>query len=166
VIRSGFWSWMIWGRGWVIWLSLRVVRGAFIGNLGDVTIVMVSSVLDMLGSAIWKSNRVGSAHCLAVRGFSCVEGSFRVVISNSIFISIWLRRIFWLFVRGGGRVVCRLVDYGSWVVGRLMNNSLGDDWGRMIDWLVDHRSWMVCWLWVVWLWCRFVCRDRGMVNRG
>ena len=70
VIRSGFWSWMIWGRGWVIWLSLRVVRGAFIGNLGDITIVMVSSVLDMLGSAIWESNRVESTHCLAVRGFS------------------------------------------------------------------------------------------------
>lgn len=166
VIRSGFLSWMIWGRGWVVWLSLRVVRGAFIGDLGNITIVMVSSVLDMLGSAIWKSNRVGSAHCLAIGSFSCVEGSLRVVIGNGIFISIWLRRIFWLLVRGRSRVVSRLVDCGSLVVGRLMDNSLGDDWSRMIHWLVDHRRWVVCWLRMVWLWCRFVCRDRGMVNRG
>ena len=46
------------GRGRGIWLGLRIGSNSFVGNLGDISIVVVRGVLDMLGTAIRKSNRV------------------------------------------------------------------------------------------------------------
>jgi len=133
---------------------------------------MISSVLDMLGTAVGKSNRVGSTHSLSVRGFSSVESSLGVIISYGVLVGVRLGGILGLLVRCRGGVVGwlvdnrlgvvdRLMDNGSWVVGRLVDNR-----GGVVDRLVNDRGGVVGWLWVVWLGGRFVCWNWGVDNRG
>ena len=182
VVRSRggvVWGWcgFVWGRGGVVWLSLWIYRGSFVCNFSNVSIVMVSSVLDMLSSAIGKSNRVGSAYSVAIRGFASTESSLGVVISNCVLIGIWLRSVFWLLVWSRGRVVGGLVNHRGWMVGRLRVvgfrcGPVGWHWG-MVDW-----SRFVYWgrvvgggAWVVRGRARVVCRFGvvrcwGMVIRG
>jgi len=65
--------------------SFRVDSLTFISDFSDVSIVTISLVVDVLGSSIRESNRVGSGDgSSSVRGLSSVEGSLGVVISDSI----------------------------------------------------------------------------------
>jgi len=154
---------VVWGgggvvRSWsrVIWLCLRVNRGPFISNFSNVSIVMVSSVLDMLSTTIRKSNRVRSAHSCAIRGFTSIESSLGVVISNCILIGVWLWGVLWLLVG------CWVVGGRSWVVCGLVNHRGGlVNWGRVV-WCR-----LVGWHWGVISWGRFVIRWGGLVvDRG
>jgi len=69
--------------------SLRVDSLAFIGDLSNIAVVLISLVVDMLSSSIRESNRVGSRDGAGtIRGLSSIEGSSRVVVSNSILIGV------------------------------------------------------------------------------
>ena len=152
---------MIRGRlGRHIRLGLRVDRDTLIGHIGNISIVVVSGVLDVLGPAIGKGNRVGSSNSTsAISSLSSVESSLGVVISNSILESI---RCGLLLVDGGsmvGRLRGRVVGGGSRVVGGSMVDGRGMvDYGGMVDnrGMVHNRSMMD----------RSVVDNRGMVHRG
>jgi len=70
-----------WGRGISlggggIGLDLRVDWDTLIGNISNISIVVVSSVLNVLGTAIRKSNRVRSRNnTVSIRGLTGIESS-------------------------------------------------------------------------------------------
>ena len=72
-------------------LSLRVLGVAIVGDIGNITGVVISVVVDMLGPAVGKSNRVGSSNVASsILGLNLVESSLGVVISNSVLEGVWL----------------------------------------------------------------------------
>ena len=99
-----------WGSSSVMWLSL-------IGDISNITIIVVGVVLDVLDSAVGKVDRVFSINnTSSVVVLSLLESSTRVVISNSISISVdsWAiisrRRVSW--VNNGSMVDRGMVDRG------------------------------------------------------
>ena len=77
------------GRGRGIRLSLGVDGGTLVGNLGDVTVVVVSGVGHGLDSAIGKSNLVGSLDVSGGIGvLGSLEVSLGVVVSDTVLESI------------------------------------------------------------------------------
>ena len=137
-------------------LGLRVDWDTLVGNISNISVVVVSGVLDVLGTAIRKSNSVRSRNnTISVRGFSGIESSLGVIISNSVLISVGLRGSLLLNIRG------RLVSWGRGMVGRgsYLDNRGSMDNGGMVgrgsmdNWgSVDNRG-MISW-------------GRGMVGRG
>merc|ERR1712168_446316 len=79
--------------------SIRIDSGSFISNISNISIISISMVVHMLGTAIRKSNRVRSrdSSCTISSLFS-IESSVGVVISNSISIGVRGRliRVSWL----------------------------------------------------------------------
>ena len=47
------------GRGRSVGLGFRIDRGALVGDLGHVAVVVVGGVLDVLDSAVWQGHRGG-----------------------------------------------------------------------------------------------------------
>ena len=87
------------GRGWrMVRFLLWIVSSSLIGHLRLVSIVVVSSVLDMLDTAIRKLDRVGATDNIAIRCLSSPEVCLTVIISHSILIGVGLRRVFFLVV--------------------------------------------------------------------
>jgi len=139
------------GRGRVVRLSLGVDRDSLVGHIGDITVVVVGGVLNVLGPAIGKSNRVAARD--GTVGIGClgsVESGLGVVISNTILIGIRSGLLLHggVAISGGG-----VVDNGS--VGNDgggvhgVGNNRGVIWGRG---MVNNRG---------------VIRSSGMVdNRG
>ena len=96
--------------GRVVRLGLGVDWSAFIFDIGNKTVVVISSVGHSLDTAIRKSNLVRSRNGFAISGLLSVEFGSRVVIGNTVLESIRLGGL--IVVRGlGGRVV------GSWGIG-------------------------------------------------
>jgi len=102
VIWGRFWSWMVGSRFWCIARSrrmvgflLRIMRSSLISDLSNISIVMVSGVLDMLDSSIRKLNRVGATDNISIRCLSSSEVGLAVVISYSILIAV---RFWWVFL--------------------------------------------------------------------
>ena len=108
-----------WGRG--ICLDLRVDRNSLVGNIGDISVVVVGGVLDVLGSAVGKSNRVRSGNgTVGISGLSGIEGGLGVIISNSVGVGVGLGDLLLLVVGGRGVVGCRgggVIRSGSWGIG-------------------------------------------------
>ena len=69
--------------------SLGILGLAVIGHIGDIAIVAVGVVVDMLDPAIGKSDRVGSLSVAStVRGLRGLEVGLGVVISHSIGVGV------------------------------------------------------------------------------
>ena len=80
-------------RSWGIGLDLRVGSNTLIGDLSNITVVVVSGVLHMLDPAVGKGNRVGAQDItVGISRLSSVEGSLGVVILDSILVSVRLPR--------------------------------------------------------------------------
>jgi len=143
-------------RSWgsMVRLGLRVDRDSLVRYISNVTVVVVGGVLNVLGPAVGKSNRVAASNSTV--GIGClgsVESGLGVVISNTILKSI--RSGLLLLISGGGVAISRggMVDNGS--VGNDgggvhgVGNNRGVIWGRG---MVNNRG---------------VIRSSGMVdNRG
>ena len=70
-----------WSRGGGIGLGLGVDSSSLVCDIGDISIIAVGRVLDMLDTSIGKSNRVGAfSVASSVRGLGSVEVSLGVVI--------------------------------------------------------------------------------------
>jgi len=70
------WGWGISLRGRSISLGLWVDWDSFVGNISNISVVVVSSVLDILGTAIRKSNGIRPRHnTVSIRSLSGIEGS-------------------------------------------------------------------------------------------
>jgi len=77
------------GRGRVVRLSLGVDGGTLIGDLGNITVVVISGVGDGLDSAVGKGNLVRAGDIAGRIGvLGGLEVSLGVVISNTVFESI------------------------------------------------------------------------------
>ena len=132
-----------------IGLDLRIDRHTLIGDLGNKTMVVISSVLHMLDPSIGKSNRVGSKHiAIGISRLSSVEGSLGVIILDSILVGVglpWLRSWGIHRLRGIGR--CRGIGGGR-------NRDRGICWGRRRRGrgIKGSRSRTICRNWN-WSWC-------------
>ena len=106
---------VIGGCSGMVGSSLGVDRDTLVRHIGDVTIVVIGGVLDVLGSTVGKGNRVTSGNgTVNIGGLGGVKLSLGVVISNTILKGVggWL-----LFVVGGVR--------GRVTVGRGVSNDRG-----------------------------------------
>ena len=113
--------------------SLGILGLAVIGHIGDIAIVAVGVVVDMLDPAIGKSDRVGSLSVAStVRGLRGLEVGLGVVISHSIGVGVGGDHIRLSMVGGGsdhwGVVSWGSVDHGG-VVHRGSVDSVSEDWG-------------------------------------
>ena len=106
------------GRGGM--MNLRVAGVSLVGDIGNITLIATSGVLDVLGPAVGKGNRVRSLDVsVAILVLGGVEGSLGVVISNSVLEGVGLGGLVVGLGMVGGCVVGRGgVDNGSSVVGR------------------------------------------------
>jgi len=128
-------------RSWgsMVRLGLRVDRDSLVRYISNVTVVVVGGVLNVLGPAIGKSNRVAASNSTV--GIGClgsVESGLGVVISNTILKSI--RSGLLLLISGGGVAISR--------DGMVHNGSVGNDGGGVHS-VGNNRG---------------VIRGRGMVN--
>merc|ERR1719288_567433 len=110
-----------------MWLSL-------IGDISNITIIVVGVVLDMLDSAVGKVDRVFSINnTSSIVVLSLLESSTRVVISNSIGVRVWGRL---------SKVISNIssMDWGS--MHSMVNWGMGNNWGidSMVDWGMDSMS--------------------------
>ena len=129
-------------------LGLRVDRNSLIGDISDISVVVVSGVLDVLGPAIRKSNSVFSGHSsVGIRGLSGVEGSLGVIISNSVGERVGFRGLLLFVVSSRGVIRSR----GWGMVGSRGRGVVGSG-GRCVSRSsMDNRSCVV---------------GSGMVDRG
>ncbi len=106
------------GRGRVVGLSLGVDRDSLVGHIGDITVVVVGGVLNVLGPAVGESNRVAAGDSAGgIGGLGGTELGLGVVISNTVFIGI-----------GGGLLLS--VDGGGVAVG---GGGVGNHGGGVND---------------------------------
>merc|ERR1712095_189507 len=93
------------------------VSNTIISHISNITIIIIGMIVDMLDTAIRKVDRVGTFYNTStIIGLSLVEGSTRVVISNSIGVRV-----------GRGLSKVRL--------GISTNSMTNNNWG-----MVDNRS--------------------------
>merc|ERR1719420_2412715 len=103
--------------------SVGIRSSSFISDISNISIIIIGMIFDMLDTTIGKVDRVGTIYNTStIIGLSLVEGSTRVVISNSISVSVG---------RGLGKV--RL---------GISTNSVSNNWG-----MVHNRSMSNCY-WV------------------
>jgi hypothetical protein len=77
------------GNGVVNGGSSSVMRLSLVGDISDETIIVIGVILDVLDSAIGKVDRVLTINnTVAVIVLSLVEGSSRVVVSNSVGVAV------------------------------------------------------------------------------
>merc|ERR1719483_1601962 len=132
------------GRGGNIRDSLWVDWDSFVGNISNISVVVVSSVLDMLSTAIGKSNIVRSRdNTGSICSLSSVKVSFGVVVSNSVCVGVWFMDICGLNISSWGMISWGNMDgMSNWVVDSMSNwvvNSMGNrvgDKSMMSNWVV------------------------------
>merc|ERR1712154_105991 len=79
-------SWGGMGNDW----GSSVGWGSFIGDISNITIIVIGMVVDMLDSAIGKVDRVRTINdTSSIIVLRLLESSTGVVISNSVVVSVW-----------------------------------------------------------------------------
>merc|ERR1712055_73350 len=69
--------------------SISICSNTIISDISNITTIIIGMILDMLGTAIRKVDRVGTFYNTStIIGLSLVEGSTGVVISNSIGVRV------------------------------------------------------------------------------
>merc|ERR1712107_124767 len=131
-----------WGSSSVMWLSL-------IGDISNITIIVVGVVLNMLDSAVGKVDRVFSINnTSSIIVLSLLESSTRVVISNSIGVRVWGRLS--KVISNISSMDWGMVSWGSmhsmvkWGMGNNWGgmDSMSKNWGMdgMVDWSMDSMD--------------------------
>ena len=94
----------LWGRLVSrLWLILGELSHTLILDVGHIASVGVSyTVGNNLSTTIWKSNPVGSSGGIAIPIFILAKVGARVIVSNSVLVSIDCRSISWGCIRGWG----------------------------------------------------------------
>ena len=142
---------MVGGLGGDVGLGLRVDRGALVGDLSDIAVDVVGSVLHVLDPAVREGDGVRAGHnTVGIAGLSSVEVGLGVVIGNSVGVGVGLWEL--LLVdnsnRGGvsrGSVHNR--GRGGVSRGSMHNRGRGmigrgsvDNRGGMVDSMGDKRG--------------------------
>jgi len=129
------------GNNWgmVSWGSMgnwgsSIGWGSLIGDISDITIIVISMILDVLDSAIGKVDRVFTINNTgSIIVLSLLESSTRVVISNSIGVRVW------------GNLSKVISDISSLHWGMVSRGSMSNNWG-MVSWSSMSNYWgMVSW---------------------
>merc|ERR1711983_404105 len=69
--------------------SVGIGSNTIISDISNISVIIIGMIVDMLDTAIRKVNRVGTFYNTStIIGLSLVEGSTRVVISNSIGVRV------------------------------------------------------------------------------
>merc|ERR1719347_539715 len=128
----------------------RIFRGPLIADISYIAPIVISMVVNMLDSTIWKIHRVGSIHIAStIRGLSSSKGSTRVLIMHPILILVWSWLLFIHWLRS---MVCwDMMSYRgmiarSWSMVNnrgLVGRSCVYNRGMVCRGMVYHRS-MVC----------------------
>merc|ERR1719483_782864 len=131
------------GRGSNIRDSLWVDWDSFVGNISNISVVVVSSVLDMLSTAIRKSNIVRSRdNTGSICSLSSVKVSLGVVVSNSVGVGVWFIDICGLNISSWGMISWGSMDYWDMISRGSMDNRGNMD--GMSNWVMDSMSnWVV-----------------------
>ena len=124
-----------WSRGGGIGLGLGVDSSSLVCDIGDISIIAVGRVLDMLDTSIGKSNGVGAGNVGGTIGLLLsVEVSLGVVISDGVgegvggdLIGVGLG-----LVGGSG-----LVSNGSWGISGGSVDGVSNNGGMVNHWGVD-----------------------------
>merc|ERR1712106_923775 len=118
------------GRGRGVGWGIRVGSDPLIGDISDISIVVVGGVLDVLGTAIGKSNIIRSRdNTGSISSLSSVEVSLGVVISNSVLVGVGFINISWFNISWGsvdGSISWSSVDYRGVVDNWGMVDSMGN----------------------------------------
>merc|ERR1719210_3105147 len=138
------------------WGSSSVMRLSLIGDISNITIIVVGLVLNMLDSAVGKVDRVLSINnTSSIIVLSLLESSTRVVISNSIGVRVWGRlskvisnisSMDWGMGNNWGSMdnwgMDSMVDWGMDSVGNWGMDGMSKNWGMdsMVDWSVDSMD--------------------------
>merc|ERR1712029_633629 len=107
-----------------------VCWGSLVGDISDITIIVIGMVLDVLDSAIGKVDRVFTINNTgSVIVLSLLESSTRVVISNSVGVRVW------------GNLSKVISNISSLHWGMVSRGSMSNNWG-MISWssMSDDRG--------------------------
>merc|ERR1712119_126407 len=157
--RSWCWSCCMVSWSWVVpWSWCRWVGSySFVCDICDIsTSGIINMIVDNLGTTIGKSNTVGSGCLVTVTGFVGSKVSMAVVISNSVFKSIywwgswpidiwsWGRGVIWSWVGNNWGWVGNL--YSCWV----SYYWVMDDW-VMDNWVMNKSmmsQWMMKSMWM------------------
>jgi len=129
------------GSSSVVWFSL-------VGNISDITVIVVGVILDVLDSAVGKVDRVFTINnTCTIIVLSLLESSTRVVISNSVGVGVWgnlskvisnISSLHWGMVSWGSMV--------SWSWGMISwssMDSMSNNWSSVdsvVNWGMDGMS--------------------------
>merc|ERR1719370_1448516 len=103
--------------------SISICSNTIISDISNITIIIIGMILDMLDTAIRKVDRVGTFYnTTTIIGLSLVEGSTRVVISNSIGVRV-----------GRGLSKVRL--------GISSNSMVSNNWGMVDNRCMCNSNW-------------------------
>jgi len=139
-----------WGGGGLVNGLLGVDSGSLVGDIGDESVISVGGVLDVLDSAIGKSNGVRSGNVAGTIGsLLSVEGRLGVVIGNSV--GELVGRLLSKVISNISSLHWGMVSWGSvdnWgsvdSVGNnwsSMDGMVGNNWGSMgNNWGMDGVS--------------------------
>jgi len=134
-------NWGSMGNNWgmVSWGSVgnwgsSIGWGSLIGDISDITIIVISMILDVLDSAIGKVDRVFTINNTgSIIVLSLLESSTRVVISNSIGVRVW------------GNLSKVISNISSLHWGMVSRGSMSNNWG-MVSWSSMSNNWgMISW---------------------
>merc|ERR1719237_1934391 len=156
--RSWSWSGRVCWSGMVSWSWSCVVTWSwcrwvgsysFVCDISDIsTSGIINMIVDNLGTTIGKSNTVGSGCLVTITGFIGRKSSLAIIISNTVFKSIYWWNSWPIDVWGWGRGVI-----WSWV---------GNDW----SWMGNLYNCWVSYYWVVdnWVMDNWVM-DKSMMSQ-
>jgi len=122
------------GRGGLVSRLLRVDSGSLVGHIGNIAVIAVGSVGDVLDSAIGKSHGVRSGDIAGTIGLLlALEVGLGVVISHGVSEGVGgdLIGVLLGLVSRGSVVSGSNLDNGSWGISW---GGLVVDWGRGISW--------------------------------
>merc|ERR1711862_118332 len=103
--------------------SVGIRSNTVISDISNITIIIIGMIVDMLGTAIRKVDRVGTFYNTStIIGLSLVEGSTRVVISNNIGVRV-----------GRGLSKVRL---------GISTNSMSNNWGMVNNRSMGNSNWV------------------------
>ena len=123
-----------------------MMSNSFILDISNIACIVISMVLDMLGTTIRKKNRVRAFNISCpISMFSSIEVSSRVVVMDSVLIVIWMRLIMvnWSMVSWCCMNHRSCVHYRCMICGGSMHNWCKVGWS-MVSW--GMVSWgMVSW---------------------
>merc|ERR1719192_2752549 len=143
---------MVGGLGGDIGLGLGVDRGALVGDLSDIAVDVVGSVLHVLDPAVREGDGVRAGHnTVGIAGLSSVEVGLGVVVGNSVGVGVGLWEL--LLVdnsnRGGvsrgsvdnrGGMVDSMGDKRGSMDSMVGNCVMGNNRGSMMDSVRNHRG--------------------------